>query len=211
MTAAMSRKFAGNVLAALMICGPWLLLLFAPIVLAGHGYGHGGHWARGGDPQAQMKFLDKSSSAWPVNVTSIDWDESNHIDVRYGYEPSGAICVDNCVSTDDIYPNQDPYEILGENCTGSYAWSEGNVTSLVGAGNHYVDEGERIRFNKTCSSDLVPRVRRVVACQELGHSLGLNHRNDAQQTSTCMHNPPQEAQEYPDDHDRSVVASRHDH
>jgi len=148
-----------------------------------------GHWDRTG-AVAHVKFLDHTDSPWPVDTASADWDEANQIDVDWQLTDGSSQCRAGCVRVRTRAPDEDLF--FGPNCTGAAGyWTNGPPD----ANNHW-DPDNEVRFNRSCNGER-ERVKRALACQELGHALGLAHA-DTQQS--CMWEKASEADTTPGPH-----------
>lgn len=166
--------------------------------------GSKGHWNRQSHSVAHMKLLDKTGDKWPVFAAHLDWDLAAHLDVDYDYVPNGWTCDHHCVEVDAVSPANDPYNELSGSCTGDYTvagYAYFINSSYVTDANHFWSKKPEIRFNTNCNhrSD---RFRRALACQEIGHVLGLDH---AGPTSSCMYVDPADASATPRQHDYDML------
>lgn len=80
-------------------------------------------------------------------------------------------------------------------------------TDNAGEARRWVLDGHIVRAAVWIDDDgLMPQYLRAVACHELGHALGLDHRDAGQ---TCMATRPNA--ETPDEHDRDALRAGHAH
>ena len=187
------------------------LALVAPLLLpqdseAAHRLPNNGHWTTGSWSIGHYTVADWTGSNWPVYASQIKWDEG----ARYSaaYVNGGSSCPAPCVTARSKFPNEDPN--FDWNCN-VYGYT-GNL--VVAGGNHFTED-MYIRFNRACSdssgSDLSDYQRRGVTCHELGHALGLNHR-DPDYKDSCMRGDPAPALNTPDAHDYNLLnGSIYDH
>lgn len=178
--------------------------------LASHGWftpaGLVRHWADGGGT-LDLRFGDNVDAAWrtrlqakltDLTLESWNWVASLNPSTVAG-DPAGSFAC--------------PQRPLGVEVCNNF-WGSNNVnwpypSNTVGVAEVTTDIkahflAARIRLNESLmDSDDV--FRRWVLCQEIGHTLGLDHRSEA---GTCMKNPAvagQSANDQPDAHDHQYV------
>ncbi len=180
-------------------------------VSANHSWG-GYHWARSGN-LFTLKIGDNVSSLWdmPLGIASSDWSQSSILDssVVVG-QTNPKIC--RAVSG------------RVEVCNSKYGnngWL--GIASVWVSGGH-ITQGT-VKLNDTYFNTVkynTPAWRRFVMCQEIGHTLGLDHQDvdfGNQNLGTCMDytNDPsgtingQLNNEHPDQHDYDQLVTIYGH
>lgn len=158
-------------------------------VLANHserdGAGRALHWNRSGTSLAQVYFVDYTGSRWPVNSSTVTWNNSSRVKSYYRTTcPSGLHCV-------PVYEYNSP--------DGNYGYAE-----LAFDGNgHFTSSTIRLnnRYTPGAADD------RQTVCQEEGHSLGLDHQYV---DDTCM-NDTTRYDQVPNGHDYDQLAAVYNH
>lgn len=187
---------------------PVALLLFAGAFVmtadASHSWGNY-HWARTANPFA-LKLGDNVSSQWDAYLatTSADWSASTVLDTTI---VSGGTNPKNCKAVSGRV----------EVCNSKYGnngWL--GIASIWASGDH-ITKGT-VRVNDTYFNTRTyntPAWRNLVMCQEVGHTLGLDHQDEAFDNAnlgTCMDytNDPSTNQ-YPNQHDYDQLETLYAH
>lgn len=144
------------------------LCLTAGIALATHDIHRGGvgplHWQSG-----YVYWADDTGPEWPVLSQAIAWDGASNVDGIYS--SSSASCTSgHCVTVREAP--------LG-GCDGTL----GDTHFDYYSSGHFIPNSVYIRIDQDCSG-LSSTRRRELACHEMGHSLGLDHRPAS--SSSCM-------------------------
>lgn len=154
----------------LMACVPLTFLVGRGF--ADNYYGGPYHWGDGAGGMARVTIVDYTGPQWPVYVAHAEWDFAGRLDVDYHADTCGGRehCVGMAVSHNFTLPCRE---------------NGGNATLIPNqAGTHLSDESFA-RFNSRCAADgYTNRDRRALACEEMGHLLGLDHGGDP--AYTCM-------------------------
>lgn len=187
-----------------MLAALALLVALPGVVSANHSWGSY-HWARQSNPFT-LKVGDNVNATWdPYLVTTIaDWTASSVLNLT---KVAGAARGKTCRATAGRV----------EVCNGAYGnngWL--GVASIWAQGNH-ITQGT-VRNNDTyfnTPSYSTSAWRNLVMCQEVGHTLGLNHQDENfgnANLGTCMDytNNPADNQ-HPNDHDYQQLASIYNH
>ena len=179
----------------------WLIVLVAVAVaalpvalLANHSWG-GYHWARTSNPFT-LKLGDNVSSTWDpiLNTTSTDWSKSTVLDTTI---VAGSANPKNCRPTSGMVQ-------VCDSTYGNTGWL--GVAQIWVSGLH-ITQGS-VKLNDTYFNTPTYNTtawRNLVSCQEVGHTLGLDHQdtnfNNAN-LGTCMDytNDPSTNQ-HPNQHD----------
>ncbi|MBI3683264.1 MAG: hypothetical protein HY235_23070 [Acidobacteria bacterium] len=179
------------VFAALSLCS---LAAVATIAYATHSW-NGYHWARTSNPFT-LKLGDNVSTAWDsiLNTTSIDWSASAVLDTNI---VPGQANPRNCRPTSGrVEVCNSPY--------GNTGWL--GVAQVWVSGQHITQA--TVKLNDTyfnTSTYNTPAWRNLVSCQEVGHTLGLDHQdtnfNNAN-LATCMdYTSDPSTNQHPNQHD----------
>jgi hypothetical protein len=170
-----------------------VLLSVAGSALASHYIWRNGnqlHWIRDGTAVAQVYFVDYTGSRWPVNASTIEWNRSSRLGAYY-LSPSNN-CPFHCVGVKADYFGTDDargWAVL--------SWdSNGHLT-----GQTYV------RLNKSYAANATKD--RAVTCQELGHTIGLDHQGSS--STSCMNGSGTDFNRYPNQHDYDLLFNLYDH
>lgn len=172
---------------------------------ATHSWG-GYHWARTSNPFT-LKLGDNVDSSWDsyLATTSVDWTASavlNTVIVTGGAKPRSCRATTGRV----------------EVCNAAYGntgWL-GIASISIASGNH-ISSGT-VKQNDTyfnTSSYNTPAWRNMVMCQEVGHTLGLDHQDEAfdnPNLGSCMdytNNPS--TNQHPNTHDYDMLLSIYGH
>lgn len=130
------------------------------------------HWSDGSNPRAYVTIADFTASQWPVSAATTEWGTEPNLDVYYVYQGCGS--QGHCI---DVRTQNFP-----EPCTGP--GHKGGFATLFSANGHLTNDSF-VRLNTACgTSSYSDRDRRALACEELGHIMGLAHGGDP--TDTCM-------------------------
>src|SRR5215218_7529378 len=164
----------GSALAVLLA-----LVAYSPAAQANHSWGNY-HWARTSNPFT-LKLADNVTSQWDtyLRTTSSDWSLSSVLDTRVvGGRTSSATCS----------PTSGRVEV----CNAAYG--ENNWLGLaqiwISSRQHIVAGTTKVNdtyFNTATYN--TPPWRNLVMCQEVGHTLGLDHQDEIKNNAnlgTCM-------------------------
>ena len=178
--------------------------VFITSVSAYHSWGNY-HWAHTVNPLT-LKLGDNVSSQWDayLTTTSIDWSESSVLDTTI---VSGGTNPKNCKAVSGKV----------EVCNSKYGnngWL--GIANIWVSGDH-ITKGT-VRVNDTYFNTVkynTPAWRNLVMCQEVGHTLGLDHQDENfsnQNLGTCMDytsNPS--TNQHPNQHDYDQLATIYAH
>jgi hypothetical protein len=179
-----------------------------PAALADHSWG-GYHWGRTSNPFT-LKVGNNVSNVWQSSFNSMigDWTKSTVVDLQ---EVAGSVTnARKCAPT------------LGrvEVCNYSYGRNGWLGIAQVWASGTHITQGT-VKMNDTyyaMASYNKPEWRNLVMCQEVGHTLGLDHQDEAfdnPNLGTCMDytssplGPPNN--EHPNTHDYDMLKSIYSH
>ncbi|MFV0317558.1 MAG: hypothetical protein ACK5O2_11450 [Microthrixaceae bacterium] len=137
---------------------------------------------------AQMYAVDHTSSDWPVNASTIEWNKSSAIGFYYRNPGTCNTSTLNCIP---VY-NGD---------YGATNWY-GRTTFSVGSGNHIVRNSMTVLLNDHYK--LTTDQHRSVTCHELGHATGVF--NDSLSSSTSCMTSDSNFPRFPNQHDYDVLA-----
>lgn len=189
-----------------------LLAIFAGSVVAvpttagaSHSWG-GYHWARTANPFT-LKLGDNVGSAWDpiLRTTATDWTASTVLDTTV---VAGSTKPKNCRATAGrVQVCNSKY--------GNNGWL--GIAQIWITGGVHITQGT-VKLNDTYFN--TPRYnttawRNLVSCQEVGHTLGLDHQDEAFDNAnlgTCMDytNSPSSNQ-HPNQHDYDQLVAIYDH
>ena len=161
-----------GILAAVLLA----LVAMAGPASANHSWG-GYHWARTANPFT-LQLGNNTTGAWSTTylpVASGDWFQSTVLDTTI---TSGA-----------ANPSCGPVSGRVEVCNGTYG-SNGwlGIATIWISGSHIMQGTVKVNdtyFNTSTYND--PNAKQHVMCQEVGHTLGLNHQK-SKFASSCMNN-----------------------
>jgi len=156
-----------------------LVAAFPAAVSASHSWGNY-HWARTANPFT-LKVVDSVTPAWDsyLDTTIVDWSKSTVLDLseQAGTAAKGKTC--KAISGRVNVCN---------NTYGNNGWL--GVASIWASGNH-ITQGT-VKVNDTYFNTATYNTqawRNVVMCQEVGHTLGLDHQDENFNNAnlgTCM-------------------------
>ncbi|MDO8522602.1 MAG: hypothetical protein Q7S08_04985 [bacterium] len=186
-------------------------LLMAVPAYANHSWG-GYHWARTANPFT-LKLGDNVSFAWDahLSVASGDWSASSVLDTAV---VKGVSNPKNCRASSGRV----------EVCNSKYGNNGWLGIATVWVSGSHITQGT-VKLNDTYFNTArynTPAWRQFVACQEIGHTFGLDHQDEAfgnPNLGTCMDytNDPsgtlynQLSNEHPNTHDYDQLASVYTH
>ncbi|MBI2579269.1 MAG: hypothetical protein HYW27_00020, partial [Candidatus Aenigmarchaeota archaeon] len=178
--------------------------LFVSVASAFHAWGNY-HWARTANPFT-LELGDNVSSAWDgyLATTAGNWSISNVLDtvVKIGKTKPRT-----CKATNGRV----------EVCSEKYGFNGWlGIAQIWISGDHIVKGLTKVNdsyFNTGTYN--TPAWRNLVMCQEVGHTLGLNHQDEAFDNAnlgTCMDytNDP-ETNQYPNQHDYGELEAMYAH
>ncbi|MBI2064202.1 MAG: hypothetical protein HYT66_00620 [Candidatus Yanofskybacteria bacterium] len=199
--------FSKHSIKATVILASVLFVAGGTLVYASHSWG-GYHWARQSNPFT-LKLGDNVSSAWDAYLgeTSSDWSVSTVLDttvVQGGTNPR------NCRATNGRV----------EVCSSKYGFNGWlGVATIWISGSHITQSTVKVNdsyFNTATYN--TPPWRRLVMCQEVGHTFGLGHTDEDfsnPNLGTCMDytdnpsGPP--SNEHPNAHDYEQLEAIYAH
>lgn len=154
------------------------LFSVAAVVYASHSWGNY-HWARTANP-FNLKLGDNVSTSWDAFLAeaSGDWSQSNVLDTQV---VAGATNPKNCRSTSGRV----------EVCSSKYGFNGWlGVASIWLSGDHITKAAVKMNdsYFNTATYNTAPW-RRLVMCQEVGHTFGLDHQDEDfsnPNLGTCM-------------------------
>lgn len=186
-----------------------VMIVFESASSANHSWG-GYHWARTSNPFT-LKVGDNVASVWDpfLATTSSDWSQSTVLDT--------TIVTGGSANARRCRPTSGRVEV----CSASY----GN-TGWLGVAQIWITTGLHITQGTVKVNDTyfdttqynTPGWRNLVMCQEVGHTLGLDHQDtnfDNPNLGTCMdytsnpYGPPDN--EHPNAHDYEELVTIYSH
>lgn len=177
---------------------------FATTAYANHSWG-GYHWARTANPFT-LKIGDSVSSAWDAHLSaaSADWSISSVLDTTV---VSGQTNAKTCRAVSGRV----------EVCNSKYGnngWL--GIASIWVNGSH-ITQGT-VKLNDTYFNTAkynTPEWRRFVVCQEIGHTFGLDHQDEAfdnPNLATCMdYTADPSTNQLPNAHDYEMLETIYAH
>jgi len=184
-----------------------MLAVFPLAVSADHSWGNY-HWARTSNP-LNLKLGDNVSSAWDsyLATTSSDWSQSTVLNTTIVAGSVSSKALRRCPATSGRV----------EVCNTTYGnngWL--GVASIWASGNHITQA--TVKLNDTyfnTSTYNTSAWRNLVMCQEVGHTFGLDHQDEAfdnPNLGTCMdytNNPG--TNQHPNAHDYDQLEAIYAH
>ncbi len=154
------------------------LVAFSPAAQANHSW-NGYHWARTSNPFT-LKLGDNVSSTWNgyLKTTSADWTASNVLNTKVVQgKKDPATC----------RPTSGRVEVCN-NTYGANGWL--GLAQVWVSGSHIVAGTTKVNdtYFNTANYN-TPAWRNLVMCQEVGHTLGLDHQDEIKDNpnlGTCM-------------------------
>jgi hypothetical protein len=177
---------------------------FATAAYASHAWGSY-HWARASNPFT-LKLGDNVSSTWDSHLatTASDWSQSSVLDTTV---VAGGTNPKNCRATSGRV----------EVCNRAYGFNGWlGVASIWISGSHITKGTVKVNdsyFNTSTYN--TPAWRNLVMCQEVGHTLGLDHQDedfDNTPLGTCMdYSADPEPNQHPNAHDYEQLETIYAH
>lgn len=154
------------------------IIAFPLLVSATHSW-NGFHWARTGNPFT-LKLGTNITSAWTqaVNNASVDWSQSTVLNTTL---VAGSVSPRTCKATAGMV----------QVCNATYGNTGWLGVAQVSVNGTHITAGT-VKLNDTYFNTATynkPSWRNMVACQEIGHTLGLNHQDtnfNNVNLGTCM-------------------------
>jgi len=191
---------------ALLLASALVVAMVVPAsVSANHSWG-GYHWARTSNPFT-LKLGDNVSGAWDafLATTSSDWSQSTVLDTTV---VQGSTRPKICKATTGMVQ-------VCNSTYGNNGWL--GVASISITGGTHITKGF-VKLNDTYFNTAAYNTtawRNLVSCQEVGHTLGLDHQDenfDNPNLGTCMDytsNPS--TNQHPNQHDYDQLATIYAH
>lgn len=156
----------GRLLTAVLVCLGFGA--FFSVAHAGHSWGSY-HWGRTGIPFA-LKLGDNVSAAWDAYLVTAanDWTASSVLNVS-------IVAGGTTAEPKKCRPTMGRIEV----CSASYGGAWLGVAQIWISGGHIYQATTKVNdfyFNKPKYN--IPAWRRLVMCQEVGHTFGLDHQDE---------------------------------
>ena len=197
-------KLISNILLTAIVGFFFFLIFGSSTVDANHSWGNY-HWARQSNP-FNLKLGDNLSSIWDphLNTSSSDWSLSSVLDTSV---VAGGTAARRCRPTNGRI----------ETCNYRYGNNGWLGLAQIWVNGDHIYQGI-VKTNDTYfnrSTYNTPAWRNLVMCQEIGHTLGLDHQDeifDNPPLGTCMDysNDPT-ANQHPNQHDYDQLESIYAH
>jgi hypothetical protein len=193
-----SRRFPAVVL-SLLACA-----MLVTVAYASHWWG-GYHWARTGNP-FMLNVGDNVTSAWDsyLDTTVQDWSVSAVLDL---VKVAGGTTPRKC------RPTSGRVEVCNEKY-GNNGWL--GIASVWASGSHITQASVKLNdtyFNTAAYN--TPAWRNLVMCQEVGHTLGLDHQDENfgnTALGTCMdYSSNPDPNQHPNTHDYEMLETIYAH
>ncbi|MGH9153860.1 MAG: hypothetical protein ACRD03_16005, partial [Acidimicrobiales bacterium] len=171
---------------------------------ADHSWG-GYHWARTSSPFT-LKVGDNVSGAWDahLDVSVADWSASTVLDLD---KAAGSTNPRNCKGVNGRV----------EVCNARYGNNGWLGVAQIRASGSHITQGV-VKLNDTyftTPSYDTPAWRNLVMCQEIGHTFGLHHQDEAfgnPNLGTCMdYTGDPSSNQHPNQHDYDMLETIYDH
>lgn len=181
-----------------------LVVVGASALYANHSW-NGYHWARQSNP-FDLKLGDNVSSAWDSTLatTSSDWSKSTVLNTAI---VAGQANPKNC------RPTSGRVEV----CNSSYGNNGWLGVAQIWASGKHITQGT-VKLNDTyfnTSTYNTSAWRNLVSCQEVGHTLGLDHQDenfDNKNLGTCMdYTRDPSTNQHPNQHDYDELVTIYSH
>lgn len=200
-------KSAASTVAVLLILSAFV----APPAMATHYIG--AHWQRHNTAIAQVYMVDHTPSFWPVTNATYEWNKASRIGVYYKWAScpsSDSHCVhvrEYRDGTNDGYDStcNAPFEVYGCALGVIPGNSEGHIRNGHG-------DGSQVRVWLNRARVGTAQFALMNTCHELGHAIGLGHREGTNAADSCMAqgtSPPNSTT--PDSLDFDMLANIYDH
>jgi hypothetical protein len=192
-------------LLAMAVTTALAILVFPAVAQANHSWGNY-HWGRTANPFT-LKLGDNVTSAWDsyLQTTSSDWSRSTVLDTTIVAGQAGNSR--RCPATSGrVEVCNDTY--------GNNGWL--GLAQIWISGSHIVQGIVKVNdtYYNTATYN-TPAWRNLVMCQEVGHTLGLDHQDENfsnPNLGTCMdytNNP--DSNQHPNSHDYAQLESIYSH
>ncbi len=181
------------------------------VALADHSWG-GYHWARTANPFV-LKVGDNLTAVWvPYLLTSqADWSASNVLDLAI--VPGGTNGTKGRKTPKNCIPTAGQVEVCNYKY-GNNGWL--GIAGIWASGGH-ITQGY-VKMNDTYFNTAkynTSEWRNLVLCQEIGHTLGLDHQDeifDNPNLSTCMdYTSDPSSNQHPNAHDYDMLETIYAH
>jgi hypothetical protein len=163
---------------------------------------NGYHWVRTTNPFT-LKLGDNLSAGWKsyLGTTSSDWSKSTVLDTTI---------VPGMASTRRCKPTAGRDEV----CNAAYGYNGWLGVAQVWVSGSHITQGT-VKVNDTyfnTSTYNTPAERNHVMCQEVGHTLGLDHQDESGASlGTCMDYSQDPGSQHPNQHDYDQLAAIYAH
>jgi hypothetical protein len=181
-----------------------ITLVLPASTVANHAWGNY-HWARQSNPFT-LKVGDNVTSAWDsyLDTTIADWSQSTVLDLT---KVAGAAKGKNC------RPSAGRVEV----CNGAYGNNGWLGIAQIWVQGSHITQGS-VRNNDTYFNTPTYNTsawRNLVTCQEVGHTLGLDHQDevfDNPNLGTCMdYTDDPSSNQHPNNHDYQQLLAIYSH
>jgi hypothetical protein len=178
MFAMIRLRLLGVILIVPALAALLALVAFSPAAQANHSW-NGYHWARQSNPFT-LRLGDNVSSKWDpyLSTTSTDWSKSTVLDARI---------VAGLANPNTCGPTSGRVEV----CNGAYGNNGWLGIAQVWVSGKHITQGTT-KMNDTYFNTAKYNTtawRNLVMCQEVGHTLGLDHQDEVSNNAnlgTCM-------------------------